>query len=204
MLLGFPFFADGDGILATPNPTIINSDETRNSSQSLNLPGSFPTEDSPLYMIGTSNGVLNNNHAMDDLTTMSRRYGVFPFIKKHRHMCFYNHKLSHLLGQRLTGPLPHINDPTDMDRITDVQMTLAPKKNITLVLDIDGKSIYIFFLLISFLALEVYDMLIFCLHRNPHPLIDEKRGRGLLISSVKWRKRVHCICEEETICGCLP
>ncbi|KAM0865163.1 hypothetical protein ACQ4PT_043460 [Festuca glaucescens] len=104
----------GNGISAAPNPTII------------------------------SNGVLNNNYAMDDLTIMTRKYGVFPFIRKTArasigfdgataNMCFYNYQLSHLHGQHLTGPLP---------QLTDVPMTLAPRKNNTLVLDIDGTLIH--------------------------------------------------------------
>jgi hypothetical protein len=98
-------------------------------------------------MLGTSDGVLNNNYAMDDLTTLTRKYGVFPFIRKNArpsigfdgetaNMCFYNYRLSHLNDQHLTGHLP---------QLTDVPMILPPKKNITLVLDIDGKLLQIFF-----------------------------------------------------------
>jgi hypothetical protein len=138
-------------IFGAPNPTIINSyEKTQDSSWN-----SFPTADSPVYMLGTSDGVLNNNNDMDVLTTMTRRYGVFPLIRKTARasigfdgatadMSFYNYKLSRLLGQHLTGPLPQLTDPTGMNEIADLTMTLAPRKNITLVLDIDGKSRHVF------------------------------------------------------------
>ena len=56
------FFADGDGILAAPNHTIINSNEKpQDPGQSCSLLPSSPTEDSPLYMLDTSDGALSNN-----------------------------------------------------------------------------------------------------------------------------------------------
>jgi hypothetical protein len=178
LLLGLPYFADRNGISAAPHPTIISSYEnTQDSSRNHEPLNSFPIGGSPLYMLGTSDGVLNNNYAMDDLTTLTRKYGVFPFIRKNArpsigfdgetaNMCFYNYRLSHLNDQHLTGHLP---------QLTDVPMILPPKKNVTLVLDIDGKLLQIFFLLwFCFLALEIDDMLIFCLPRNPDPLINER------------------------------
>ena len=45
------------------------------------------------------------------------------------------------------APIPELVDPTDMDLIDDVPMLLAPRKNITLALDLDGKLLNVFFLL---------------------------------------------------------
>ncbi|KAK1698787.1 hypothetical protein QYE76_015484 [Lolium multiflorum] len=74
---------DRNGISAAPHPTIISSYEnTQDSSRNHEPLNSFPIGGSPLYMLGTSDGVLNNNYAMDDLTTLTRKYGVFPFIRK--------------------------------------------------------------------------------------------------------------------------
>uniref|UniRef100_A0ACD5TDN7 Uncharacterized protein n=1 Tax=Avena sativa TaxID=4498 RepID=A0ACD5TDN7_AVESA len=131
---------DGNGILEEPKPTIINGYE---NTQDLSLNrDSFPTGGSPFNMLGTSVGVLNNMYAMDEVEAMSKRYGVFPFIKKTADMCFHNKKLSHLVSQHLTGTLPQLTDPTGTGQISDITMTLAPKKNITLVLDIDGTLIH--------------------------------------------------------------
>uniref|UniRef100_A0ACD5T7A6 Uncharacterized protein n=1 Tax=Avena sativa TaxID=4498 RepID=A0ACD5T7A6_AVESA len=136
-------YANGDenGIPEALSPTTMIYSHENTQDLSLNSDSS-PTGGSPFNMLGTSAGVLNNMYDMDEVATMSKRYGVFPFIKKTADMCFHNQQLSHLLGKHFTGPLPQLTDPTGTDQIADITMTLAPKKNITLVLDIDGTLIH--------------------------------------------------------------
>ncbi|KAI5020347.1 hypothetical protein ZWY2020_045235 [Hordeum vulgare] len=164
------FFSNGDGILAAPNRTIVNSNEiTQDSGQSCSLLSSFPTEDSPLYMLDSSDGVLSNSYAMDDLTTMSGSYGVLPsshenvrassiaFAGTTEDLCFDNNQQSQFLGQPSTHSSPEIIDLTEMggmDETDGVPMeALTPelvddvlmsplRKNVTLALDLDGTLIH--------------------------------------------------------------
>ncbi|XP_044449916.1 CTD small phosphatase-like protein 2 [Triticum aestivum] len=147
------FFADGDGILAAPNHTIINSNEKpQDPGQSCSLLPSSPTEDSPLYMLATSDGALSNKYVMDDLTTMSGSHVVLPSIQENvgassiafagttADMCFVKNPQSQFLGQPSTCSSPEIIDLTqidDMDETDDVPMELAPIPELDALTDMD-------------------------------------------------------------------
>uniref|UniRef100_M8BJQ9 Mitochondrial import inner membrane translocase subunit TIM50 n=1 Tax=Aegilops tauschii TaxID=37682 RepID=M8BJQ9_AEGTA len=131
------FFPDGDGILAAPNHTIINSNKkTQDSGQSCSLLSSSPTEDSPLYMLDTSDGALSNKYAMDELTTPSTcsSHEIIDLTETD------DMDETDDVPMEL-GPISELVDLTYMDQIDHVPM-LLPRKNVTLALDLDGTLIH--------------------------------------------------------------
>ncbi|KAI5020354.1 hypothetical protein ZWY2020_045242 [Hordeum vulgare] len=153
------YFTDGDGNLAGPNHAIMDGNE-KTQGQSCSLLSSFLTEDSPLYMLNTSDGTMGGSHGV--LLTIHENVGAgsFAFAGTNADMCFDNNQKFQFLGQPSTCSSPEIIDLTEMDEthvpmeltpiaelvdltgidlIDDVPMLLAPRKNITLALDLDGK-----------------------------------------------------------------
>ncbi|KAF0927191.1 hypothetical protein E2562_030995 [Oryza meyeriana var. granulata] len=149
---------DGHSIPTATNPTW-------DLSQSCDLLDHSLTEDSVPFNVDTSAGVLTNNVTLndfmpiDELSIMNGRYGVLPSIEKTEEgsiaineansfgatatMCFNNVDFSHWIDQNLTGPLPDLADLTDMyPTSNNLPKSPAPRKNVTLVLDLDETLIH--------------------------------------------------------------
>uniref|UniRef100_A0A0D3GAW4 Mitochondrial import inner membrane translocase subunit TIM50 n=1 Tax=Oryza barthii TaxID=65489 RepID=A0A0D3GAW4_9ORYZ len=143
---------DGHGIPTTTNPTW-------DLTQSCNPLNHSLTEDSVPFNVGTSAGVLSNTSndfmPIDELAITSGRYGVLPSIEKTEEgsiaideansfgatatMCYNSVHFSHWIDQNLTGPLP---DLADLPDIYPDSFLPTPRKNITLVLDLDETLIH--------------------------------------------------------------
>ncbi|KAB8100615.1 hypothetical protein EE612_031190, partial [Oryza sativa] len=144
---------DGHGIPTTTNPTW-------DLTQSCNPLNHSLTEDSVPFNVGTSAGVLTNATSndfipIDELAITSGRYGVLPSIEKTEEgsiaideansfgatatMCYNSVHFSHWIDQNLTGPLP---DLADLPDIYPDSFLPTPRKNITLVLDLDETLIH--------------------------------------------------------------
>uniref|UniRef100_A0A0E0L5T2 Mitochondrial import inner membrane translocase subunit TIM50 n=1 Tax=Oryza punctata TaxID=4537 RepID=A0A0E0L5T2_ORYPU len=144
---------DGHGIPATTNPTWDFTQSCDPLNHSL-------TEDSVPFNVGTSAGVLTNATSndfmpIDELAITSGRYGVLPSIEKTEEgsiaidkansfgatatMCYNSVHFSHWIDQNLTGPLP---DLADLPDIHPDSFLPTPRKNITLVLDLDETLIH--------------------------------------------------------------
>lgn len=144
---------DGHGIPTTTNPTW-------DLTQSCNPLNHSLTEDSVPFNIGTSAGVLTNATSndfmpIDELAITCGRYGVLPTIEKTEEgsiaideansfgatatMCYNSVHFSHWIDQNLTGPLP---DLADLPDIYPDSFLPTPRKNITLVLDLDETLIH--------------------------------------------------------------
>ncbi|KAE8790772.1 CTD small phosphatase-like protein 2 [Hordeum vulgare] len=111
----------------------------------------------PSYFTDGDGNLAGPNHAIMDGA------GSFAFAGTTADMCFDNNQKSQFLGQPSTcssleiidltemdetqvpmelTPIAELVDLTGVDLIDDVPMLLAPRKNITLALDLDGTLIH--------------------------------------------------------------